>query len=533
MRRIAKATSTPAPTGGLNVADNLLAMQPTDATVLHNFFTQPYGCELRQGNIRHATGLGSSVGTIIEHVTARSSNVNKLFAFADGKMFDVTAPGDAARVASLSGLTNNVWNGPAISNASGYNRILFNGVNDGIWIKDDFTIARLTAAATPGSPVAGEIDGVDPADLIGGTVHQKRIWLIEKDSTKAWYLAPEAISGTATLFDFGAIFQRGGYLAAMNTWTVDAGAGVDDLLVAISSRGEIAIYEGTDPDTVGSWQLKGVFQAGAPLGHRCLAKVEGDLFISTVFGVLSLSEAMRGSTVQSASSSAYVSRKIQSLVTGLASSLSTTFGWDLLFWPNNNMVVVNVPKLSGSGQLVHSVITSGWSQFDDWDAMCWSLFSDGMVYGDRDGNIWRAWEGYTDNSIQSDAVTITDGNPIRAIGQSAFNYLQSGAVVKHPKLIRPTFVAPTDLKYGIRVNSDFNYTEAALPSSSGALSDDALWGTAVWGTDVWAGATQSTLHVWTGVAGIGTSFGARVILYEARPVVWAGWDLLHEDGIGI
>jgi hypothetical protein len=51
----------------LNVSDNLLATPPTDATVLHNLFTQPYGCELRKGNVRHATGLGGAVETVLAH----------------------------------------------------------------------------------------------------------------------------------------------------------------------------------------------------------------------------------------------------------------------------------------------------------------------------------------------------------------------------------------------------------------------------------------------------------------------------------
>lgn len=285
----------PAPVGGLNIADNLVTMPATDATVMRNVISQPYGVELRKGNVRHATGLnsGAEVHTLVEHLTANSSTAPKLYAFAGNEMYEISAPGDATRVASLTGLSNAVWNGPRVNNASGANRILFNGVDNGIWIKNDFTIARITEDLT-GTPAAGEIYGVDPKDLIGGTVHQKRVWLVEKNSTRGWYLAPEALSGAATMFDFGTIFLRGGHLAILATWTVDSGTGLDDMLVAISSEGDIAVYTGIDPGsgTPGDWVLKGVFSAGRPLSQRAVVRKEGDLLIMTQFGLLSLSRAI-------------------------------------------------------------------------------------------------------------------------------------------------------------------------------------------------------------------------------------------------
>ena len=81
-----------------------------------------------------------------------------------------------------------------------------------------------------------------------------------------------AVAGAASMFDLGQIFTEGGYLMAMATWTVDAGYGVDDLAVFITSEGEVAVYRG------GTWLLP--FHRMVPLprsfaadAHDCIMVV--------------------------------------------------------------------------------------------------------------------------------------------------------------------------------------------------------------------------------------------------------------------
>jgi hypothetical protein len=335
------------------------------------------------------------------------------------------------------------------------------------------------------------------------------------------------------MFDFGSLFTNGGYLMALATWTIDSGSGLDDMFVAISSRGEVVIYEGTDPAAAETWAMKGVFRTGNLLGQRAVVKVEGDLVLMTHFGLLSLSKAIAMGNTSEGQSDAYLSRKIQYLATQLAADLPTTFGWEAFHASSGNLILVNVPLLTGSGQMVLSTITKGWSQFDNWDALCWTRFGNSSVYGDRDGNVWRAWEGYTDGSIQSDAVTITQGNPVEAEVQTSFNFFQSLSVVKHAKMVRPTFVGGQEIPYAIMVNPDFDYDAAVLPGATD-LASGAIWGAGIWGTDEWVGSSMSgTQHVWSGVAAIGSAFALRLAFYANRPVLWASFDMMYEEGFGI
>jgi hypothetical protein len=513
------------------VSDSLLTMQPTDATILRNFLTQPYGCEVRKGYVRHATGLGFPVETLIEHINAQSATPDKLFAFAGPQMFDVTDPGDQVRTPVLTGLSNARWYHIGVANASGYNVAAYNGADDGIWIHDNGTISRISLAVNPVAPTADEIAGVDPKKLIGGCLHQKRMWLIQKESAKAWYLAPEAITGQAYEFDFGSVFTRGGRLVMLASWTRDSGVGPDDLFVAISSVGEIAIYSGTDPSSASTWQLKGVFYTGSPLSRRAVTTVAGDLLVLTQYGLLSMNAAMNTSDFTSASSDSYLSNKIQYLVSVLASELQGEFGWDLVGWPDTNLILVNVPLVGQAGQLVQSTITKGWSQWDNMDAECWCVVGHKLFFGGFDGSVYRAWEGYTDGAIQSDADTITKGTPIVAQLQTAFNYYGALTTVKHAKMARPVFMNSSKVPYRIRANPDFDYTE---PQASGATLKpaEALWNRDKWNAAEWSGGVQ-TQKLWTFVSGIGAGFALRLYLEVEQPVLLAAYDFIYEDGRNI
>jgi hypothetical protein len=529
-------------------------MDPTYATVLRNFWAQPYGLEVRKGTVRHATGLPAAVESLFNHISAISANVRKYYCFSGTSMYDVTDPGNQVRTSVLTGLSNARWENVAISTGSGYNTILTNGLDNPIRVHDNATITRLVAAPDPAVPGTDEISGVDPKKWTCGTLHQKRLWFVQKESTKAWYLDPDALSGFAYGFDFGAVFTMGGRLLCLASWTLDSGTGPDDKLVAISTLGEIAIYSGTDPSSISTWALQGVFYTGDPLSPRCVVKVAGDLLILTQFGLLSMNAAMATSDTAQSQGSQYLSEKIQYLLSSLAAKLPNTFGWDLVNWPSNNMILINVPLYAGmgmetaayaeghfqmsksaatgteSGQLVQSTITKGWAQWDNIDAMCWMAFSETMMCGDASGNVWR-YEGSTDGAIQVDASNTESGLPINAECQTSFNFLGNLSSVKHAKMVRPTFVNVSRVPYAIKVNPDFDYVPATAPGAT-AASVESLWGSAQWNQAKWKGSMQ-TQKLWTAVSGIGAAFAVRMALNTAEPVLWAAYDLMYEDGRNI
>ena len=226
--------TVPAPIGGLNARDSLVAMPETDAIVLTNWWPQPYGCSVRKGYIEWATGLTDEVETRATWADIDGDEV--LFAWAGTSMWDVTTRG-AVGTADITGLTNARWNWVNLTNSAGNNLIAVNGFDNGIIYKAA-GLARITAGD---GIVANTWAGLNPAVAIQLTVHQSRLWAVEKDSSAGWYLPPDAIQGTFVKFDFGPLFSKGGFLEFLTTWTLDDGNGAEDHLIAVSSEGEAVV----------------------------------------------------------------------------------------------------------------------------------------------------------------------------------------------------------------------------------------------------------------------------------------------------
>jgi len=179
------------------------------------------------------------------------------------------------------------------------------------------------------------ITGVTSSDLIHVALFKNRLFFVEKNSAEIHYLPVQSIGGALAAYPLGAVFKKGGYVNAIYTWTLDAGQGSDDHLVVISSKGEIAVFSGTDPSSAADWRLVGVFALGVPLGRRCGIKYAGDLLINCVEGVMPLSRALQSVTVDA---QVAITDKIQNSVSVAADAYIQNFGWQLCLFEELNMV---------------------------------------------------------------------------------------------------------------------------------------------------------------------------------------------------
>jgi hypothetical protein len=131
-----------------------------------------------------------------------------------------------------------------------------------------------------------------------------------------------------------------------------------------------------------------------------------------------------------------------------------------------------------------------------------------------------------------DGTEITLGNPILAEIQTSFNFMQSPSIVKHAKMIRPTFYGAGEIPYSIHVNPDYYFTKAG---ETGSVDPEtfARWGTALWDEDLWKAVLPRTQHVWNSVSGIGSAFAVRMAFKASQAITWVSYDLLYEEGHGI
>ncbi len=491
--------SLSAPIGGWNARDSIAAMPPLDAVSLVNLFPATSDVVVRFGHTRASTGYSGLVETILAYA---GGSTDKLFGISGGNVYDATS-GGAIGAASLSGLSNNRWQYVNFTTSGGHYIVMANGLDS---VKN-FDGTTWTSPA---------ITGVTSSDLITVNVHQNRLWFCQINTLKAWYLPTASIAGAAQALDLSAFAPHGGFLMAMGTWTIDAGYGVDDLAVFITSNGDVIVYRGTDPSSTTTWSLVGIFYMGSPVGRRCFVKYKGDLLIICQDGLVPLSSYLQSSRLDPRVT---LTDKIQYATSQAISVYGNNFGWQVLPFPKQNMLILNVPYgvESNQQQFVMNTITGNWGNFQGWYASCWELYQDSIYFGSN-GFIGKGWDTFADN-----------GADINADGLQAFNYFDSPGQLKRFTMIRPVFLTNGTPSILGNMNIDFDTT---APVSSLAVTPTAYgnWYSAVWDTAIW-GADLSVSRFWQGATGIGYCGAPRLIsATNGIALHWVSTDIVMEPG---
>jgi hypothetical protein len=507
--RISNIVSHQAPTLGWNARDPIADMKPGDAIVLDDMFPTPADVMLRKGIADHVTGVVDQIESLMPYNTPAGTQT--LFAAAGTSFFDITSAG-AVGAAVVTGLSNARWHEVNYTNSSGDSYLCcFNGVDDPQYWNNSAWLA-ITGISTPA------ITGLTPSTIVSATVHQRRMWFVQKDTLDAWYLAADSVGGAATKFSIAGMAKRGGYIMAIDTWTLDAGAGTDDFLVIVTSEGEIVVYAGTDPSSASTWVLKGVWYIGQPIGRRCLKKFGGDLLLVLINGVFPLSKALLSASIDRRVA---LTDKIDQAMNTAALNYSGHFGWELCHYPAANMLLLNIPVNEGSlqQQYVMNVLTGAWCRFTGYAGNCFAVFN-GELYMGGSGKVSKAWSTFADNDIA-----------IIGIGETAFDYFNS-RTKKSFKMLRPIFASNGSPSISAGMDVDYNDTDRVATVTFNTVSG-ALWGISLWGIGLWGSGLQ-TLRNWIGISEIGLCAATRLhINASGIEVRWQATDYLFEVGEGI
>ena len=484
-RQITQGFSLPPPIGGLNARDALSNMDPKDALILNNFFPQPTFVELRRGHLSFATLPGTApINTLMQWAGPTS---NKLFAAASSTIYNVTAGGSVAS-ADVSGLTNSKWQYVNFATAGGHFIWMCNGADTPMTYDGSAWSVLSTMSAGAASV------GFSASNFIYVTSYKSRLWMVEKGTRNAWYLGASSITGLATKFPLGAIFQLGGELVAIGTISQDAGNGPDDYICFLTSNGEVAIYTGTDPGT--DFQIVGRFQVARPVPLRPLIQVGGDMFVLTDDGVISMIRALN--IDKAAIGKSALTSKINTLINQAVQSYRSNFGWQVFAYPRGNWAIVNVPVTENSSQYqyIMNTITGSWCTFTGMDANNWCLMGEDLYFGGNAGVVYIADTGYTDA-----------GAGILGQLKSAFNYLGNRGTNKWVTMIRPVYRAngaPT-----ILLGVDMDFSDADPGSNLNVPASGSGWDEGLWDAAMWTGDTAYTVE-WQTVGGIGYCMAVRM-----------------------
>ena len=502
-KAVARTASIPAPIGGWNARDSIGEMKPTDAVYLENFYPTVSDVMLRKGFTNHATGLPGQVESLMVY---SSGTANKMFAASTTKIYDASSSG-AIGAAVVSGLANarfqyiniTTSGGSFLMNVNGADKL--QGYNGATWWVD--------------GDGAHDITGFNTATASHINLFKHRVFLVEKGTLKVWYLGTDSIAGAANALDFSSVARQGGYIMTMENWTLDAGAGVDDHAVFITSNGEVIVYKGTDPSDATKWALVGIWQVGAPVGRRCSLKWAGDCLILSQDGLLPMASALQSSRLDPRIA---LTDKIYAAISQSTGTYGANFGWQLLYYAKANMLIINVPVAVGAQeQYVMNTISKSWCNWTGINANCWCIFNEEPYFG---GNavVGHAWNGFSDNATN-----------INGDAKQAFNYFGNRGLLKRWTMVRPIILSDGHPNSVSGVNVDFDDTDVT-GSVSYTPTTTSVWDTAKWDVGMWGGGLTVTKY-WQGVTGVGFAGAMRFkVASQTNEVHWASTDMVYEVG---
>ena len=346
---------------------------------------------------------------------------------------------------------------------------------------------------------------------------KERLYFVQENSLSFWYLPVDSINGAVTEFPLGGIFKRGGYLQAMGTWTIDAGYGVDDLAVFVTSNGEVAVYKGSDPSDPNDWSLVGIWNIGQTFARKCVFKFGGDILLLTQDGLVPLSAGLQSTRLDPRVN---ITDKIFFAISQAADLYSANYGWQMNYLAKYNMLIVNIPITTGSEQYVMHNITKSWGRFTGVNANCWEMSGNDMYFGGN-GYVAKFYDSFSD-----------DGANINAFVQQAYSYFDTRGQQKRFTMVRPILQTDNGLPTVLcGISTDYETVDLTSQISFNPNTlDVGVWDTALWDDANWGGALITT-KIWQGVTGIG--YAGSISLNVASQGIdfhWASTDYVMERG---
>lgn len=532
-----KLSTKPPPIGGINARDGISIMPETDAVDMTNWIPDTFGVRCRKGFKEWAINFPTSelVDSIMAYVgpattvpaggylTSPTDVAGFLFAATDAAIYNISTTTNApASVFALSGGAGaGRFSHVILTNVAG-SFLCATSEADGYHVFDGTSWSRILFGGG-----AGRVSGVDPNNLVYNMMWKRRQWFVERDSTRGWYLPTEAITGTATKFDFGPQFKNGGHLSYIANWTIDAGEGVDDFFVAVSSNGDVAVYQGTDPDVSGQFRLVGTFFIGqVPVGRRGHSQYGGDLVLLSANGIYPMSFVTRGGAGLLQASGEEYSSKIRNPLGRDLQQTFTSNGWEMMLHPTERIFMINVPDSGGqrTRQYVMSTMQNKWTRFTGIPIKCFGRSLNYAFAGTTDGRVVILFTSYFDGVRFGEST----GRGVRGTIYPAFGFFGSPAMEKQFLMVRPMFLSVDVPEFSVTLNVNFSIGVDA-PISGAPAPTGAIWNTSLWNAVQWSGGLTSFAD-WKSVGGIGFSGAAGLVTTCVGETLLAAIDYMHTEG---
>ena len=360
--------------------------------------------------------------------------------------------------------------------------------------QDNEAITSAGGAATAnGASAAGSaitITGLATTALTQVWQFKRRFFFVQEATLSAWYLPVVSIGGALVEFPLGAVFKRGGTLLFGASWSLDSGSGLDDVCIFVSSNGEIAVYEGSDPGSATDWFLRGVYDISQPLNKHAYFKAGGDLAILTEDGIVPVSEALQRD--RAALQAVALTAPIEDAWKAAVSRRTADYPVSVALWQDQGQLIIGVPGTTSTA-FVANAKTGAWCRYTGWDVRCVAVANNELYFGTNDGIVMQGEVTGSDNGVAYTGIYVPKFSEAGTPQKKAVNY--AGL----------TFKASGTPSFAIKGFADYQVGSALAPSPS-TVSAESAWGTGIWGTFVWGGDIATNTYTrYRAIYALGTS----------------------------
>ena len=530
-----QVSSFPAPNGGVDTKQAIGDMNINNCIYSYNLVPADFGMGIRSGYREWCKDLDdggaiSGVRTLMVfdgQVTEPSDN--RLFAVTNEGIWDVTAYDTPILTAAVfADQTGDAGNGVYChyTDQSGENFLLYADAVNGLW---EFTESTGVWAAST------DITGPDLTNVAFVMVHKQRLWLVEQDSTSAWYLPIASKNGQATQFFFGAKFTHGGELAALINWSVDGGAGLDDYLVAVSSAGDVIPYTGSDPSIVtgeGGWSAKGTYYIGKlPAGRRFFSEYSGELYLLSSFGLISMADLLRGVESRDTAEMSLTFPIAGVLRRELRKSYDQ-HGWEPTFLPSVGYLAINSPYDAVTGvdlTYVMAITLEAWGFIRDVPSQVYAEWDTRVFFGTADNRVC-VMDVPRDNVLIDINDPLSAGEPIAFSMLGAYSHANAPGRFKRGQMVRADFLSELAITFRTKILYDYQLAEVFYPIGGVEESNIGVWDVGVWDQVVWGQGVASNKNKLQGSGGMGRVMAIAIQGEAVDTAKLMSFDVMWIDG---
>lgn len=434
--------------GGLNLADPLDNMGPQYAIQMDNIIPDPQGDRVRSGHVKLVSGTFQKI------IPVPISGNEKIITAKEETLYLFNPNNWETSPTTKAGFTSDDWTSCTFTDGSGTQHVfLANGVDT----PQDYTTAdgiSDTSFTTTGLKLDSPLSYKNTLYFVGGD------WDI-------YYGGTQAIAGELHKFSVGSFFKKGGKILTIQNWTQDAGHGMDDIFVIISTEGEVMLYKGSNP-TEDDWSTLGVFNIPRPIGKNCCEMVGADIIIITENGYLPLSRVLSDLRANRTA--------ISSVINPIVYGRDFTDKWEIHFYSKKGWLIINAPSLlSGYSHEQHvlNINTNAWCRFVGMDGQSWCVLFDKLYFCNANG-IFQADVGSTD-----------DGDWITYQIQKAYNTFGTPEKKQLMRMV-PRFSSYAENTIYKRINSDFKEGNNRIITTQNNYGYASYWDTSVWDVNFWS-----------------------------------------------